>query len=75
MIFYGANTYRGSGKFRCKKLRKVHTLTKLKHTRFYNFTFKELVHASQGVVTFIRPVEPFVTGIKIFDTRKFALIA
>ena len=29
----------------------------------------------QGVVTFIRPVEPSVTGIKIFDGQKFTLIA
>ena len=38
------NGYRISGKFQCKKkLRKVHTSTKLKHTRFIyydNFTFE-----------------------------------
>ena len=26
---------------------------------------------TQGVVTFIRPVEPSVTGVKIFDGQKF----
>ena len=29
----------------------------------------------QGVVTLTRPVEPFATGIKIFDRRKITLIA
>ena len=29
----------------------------------------------QGVVTFIAPVEPFATGIKIFDWLNFTLIA
>ena len=29
----------------------------------------------QGVITLIRPVEPFATGIKIFDSQKFVLIA
>ena len=29
----------------------------------------------QGVVTLIAPVEPFATGIKIFDWRNFTLIA
>ena len=28
----------------------------------------------QGLVAFIRPVEPFVTKIKIFDSQNFALI-
>ena len=28
-------TYRRSGKFHCKKIRKAHTLTKLKHMRFF----------------------------------------
>ena len=32
-------------------------------------------NVQQGVVTFMRTVEPFATGIKIFDSRKFALIA
>ena len=29
----------------------------------------------QGVVTLLVPVEPFATGIKIFDWRNFTLIA
>ena len=29
----------------------------------------------QGVVTLVAPVEPFATGIKIFDWQNFALIA
>ena len=28
----------------------------------------------QWVVTLIRPVEPFVTGIKIFDSQKFTYL-
>ena len=33
------------------------------------------VKINKEVVNVIRPVEPFATGIKIFDAQKFALIA
>ena len=38
------------------------------------FRFTDLLLLSQGVVTSIRPVEQFATGIKIFDSQIFALI-
>ena len=40
-----------------------------------NIAHHSTQHYTQGVVTFIRTVGSFLTGIKIFDSRKFPLIA
>ena len=40
-----------------------------------NVIFNPLYITVQGAVTSTIPVEPSVTGIKIFDLRKFVLIA